>query len=84
MYPWLFNVYMDCVVQEANAMVPAESAGTERACERRQVWDKPAITIIIKNVGNARPVESDWYPNSPKTPASNYQAIEEKKKGKTV
>ena len=42
------------------------------------------LLLLLKKIGNARPGEGDCHPMSPKTPATHYQPIEEKKrKGKS-
>ena len=43
------------------------------------------LLLLLKKVGSARLRESDIHPNSPKTPASEYNPIDRKKrKGKIV
>ena len=43
------------------------------------------LLLLLKKVSSARLRESDIHPISPKTPASQYQPIDRKKrKGKTV
>ena len=39
----------------------------------------PLLLLLLK-IGNTRPGEGDWHPISPKTPATHYQTIEEKKR----
>ena len=35
------------------------------------------LLLLLKKIGNARPGEGDCHPMSPKTPAPQYQPIEE-------
>ena len=37
------------------------------------------LLLLLKKIGNARPGEGDCHPISPKTPAPQYQPIEERR-----